>query len=346
MIGYVALAEGSPCPTLVLDRDALPENQESLTEILREVRRWMRKVGAESVLKIALVSPSRHPLFDLDYRFVQCLPGEVDRFDFRGSCGHSILAAIMVASKHGWLPRLSPSARARVRVLNNGDHVVCEVDKVDRMSSLFTVHFMSSPSPRLSDLLLTAAPKTRLAVGKKEHDVSLVSMGNPYVFIDARALGIHTQAALFADDSDFYRGLSAVREASAELLGFPRDGAFPKVAAVASYRPGAISVRALSVPTWHPTLALTGATCLGAAARIAGTVPHELVGELGEADLELETRGGITAVSASLVLAGADTRLGWVSVSRKLVHFHGAVSIEPLQAYVLKETDRCFPAAI
>ncbi|QTR06025.1 hypothetical protein J7S33_06940 [Saccharothrix algeriensis] len=36
---------------------------------------------------------------------------------------------------------------------------------------------------------------------------------------------------------------------------------------------GAVAARAVSVPSWHPTLALTGAVCVAAAAAIPGTVP-------------------------------------------------------------------------
>jgi 2-methylaconitate cis-trans-isomerase PrpF len=137
--------------------------------------------------------------------------------------------------------------------------------------------------------------------------------------------------------------LTEIRAAAAARLGWPIDGAFPKVAALASFRPGVISVRALSVPKWHPSLALTGTTCLGAAARIEGSIAHSLGEHQNDAALEIETTSGNTAVSTSVLPGPHGPLLGWASVSRKVARFQGAISITNLPNYVLKEAELCFP---
>ncbi|GAA1332675.1 hypothetical protein GCM10009660_07490 [Catellatospora bangladeshensis] len=63
-----------------------------------------------------------------------------------------------------------------------------------------------------------------------------------------------------------------MRVAGERLLGWP-PGVFPKIAALMPDEGGAVAARAVSVPSWHPTLALTGAVCVAAAAAIPGTVP-------------------------------------------------------------------------
>ncbi|GGP76106.1 acyl-CoA dehydrogenase family protein [Streptomyces abikoensis] len=68
-----------------------------------------------------------------------------------------------------------------------------------------------------------------------------------------------------------------IRRAAIEPLGWSKDSVFPKIAAVGAYQPGRLATRAISVPSWHPTLALTGATCLAAATTIPGTVPARLL---------------------------------------------------------------------
>ncbi|KOG90794.1 hypothetical protein ADK38_06740, partial [Streptomyces varsoviensis] len=99
---------------------------------------------------------------------------------------------------------------------------------------------------------------------------------------------------LFADDPRLFDRLVRVREAAAALLGWPTTGAFPKVAAVMAAESGQIAVRAVSVPTWHPTIALTGAACVAAAVRIEGTVPWAAARQAGVPDgtVDIVTAGG------------------------------------------------------
>ncbi|GAA0441446.1 asparagine synthase (glutamine-hydrolyzing) [Streptomyces olivaceiscleroticus] len=340
MTAHIAQAEGAPCPTVVLDADRLPRNEDVLRPALTTVREWLTDTGRGHVLKMALLNPSEHPLFDLDYRFVQALPGGLDRFDFRGNCGHSILAAIVAAEERGWLPRLAPGDRVRVRVLNNGDHVVCEVDEVRRHSGSFTVHFVQDTPLPVTRFLLTGHCTDQLLTRAGAHAASLVAVGNPYVFVDARSLGLTSKEALFAAGEHVFGRLQDIRTAATELLGLPGGGAFPKIAAVGGYEPGRLAVRAVSVPGWHPSVALTGATCLAAATTIAGTVPHRLAQEAGcpRGVIEIDTPSGSTAATAAVAAAAGPSHgedddslaLQWVSVSRKLAHLTGSARITSL----------------
>ncbi|MEO7194658.1 MAG: PrpF domain-containing protein [Pseudonocardiaceae bacterium] len=345
MIGELAYAEGSPCPTLVLDSRPLPQAEDALREQLTEARRWMISSGAESVLKIALIAPSAHPMFDLDYRFVQALPGDGDGFDFRGSCGHSILSSIMVASRQGWVRRLTPGARVRVNVLNNGDNVVAEVDEVNRTASCFTVHFVYQEPKRLGDLLLLGVTTNELALAGARVPVSMISMGNPYVFVAADDVGVRTQEELFADDPGLFTRLTTLKEAAADLLGWPAGGAFPKIAAVGQYLPGRLAVRAISVPRWHPTLALTGTTCLGIAATIEDTIPYRLArrADCPPGAVAVDTAGGTTGVSAVTSGTSIGDTVRWVSVDRKFVRHLGSLDIAPFRHLALKEATACLP---
>jgi 2-methylaconitate cis-trans-isomerase PrpF len=317
MIGHLAYAHGAPCPTLVLDRRSLPTGDDELRAVLAAARSWLVDVGAADVMKIALIAPSTHPLFDLDYKFVQVLPGE--RFDLGGSCGHSILSSIMAANQLGWLATLAPGTRVRVHVLNTADNIVCEVDEVNRTTATFTVHFLQYPPVRLGDLLIAKSSRVRLTTGDADVSASLVSAGNPYVFVDAAEVGVPDRDRLFADDRDLYERLAAIRIAGARYLGHVTDGAFPKIAAVGQYDDRRLAVRALSVPSWHPTLALTGAACIAAAAAIDGTIPHELAQQAGSHPdrLVIDTAGGTTTVSASVSGSGLDDSLSWTSVATR-----------------------------
>ncbi|MEZ0089191.1 PrpF domain-containing protein [Streptacidiphilus sp. EB129] len=332
----LARAVGAPGPTLVLDADTLPSRDGELLASLAAVRLGLRAAhpapGADGpdsgqggdgsgeqgeVLKWALLAPSPHPLFDLDYRFVQAMPGSHDRFDLNGNCGHSLLAAITATAGRGRLDRLAVGDRVRVRVLNNGDQVVCEVDETARGRAVFTAHFLTPPHTRLGSLLRDGG--------------RVVSMGNPYLFVDAARLGVRSPEQLFGEPPGLCQALARLREQQAARLGWPVDGAFPKVAAVVAAGPGRLAVRALTVPGWHPGLALTGAVCLAAASALRGTVPHRLSHVFGappSGRIQIDTPSGPVEARYAATGDGQDDELLWVSVGGKEVHLLGPVAVD------------------
>lgn len=271
----IVRVEGAPCPTLVLARDMLPSGALALRDELLHVRRWLDRTGRGDIHKIGLYGASPAPGSDLDYRFVQSTP---HGFDFRSGCGHSLLACVTAAGLTG---------SVRVRSVTTGDTVVCEPEP----HASHTVRF-KGPGPART-LLPTGHPVDRIG----GLDASLVRFGNPYVFVDAAALGVPTAKALFEAGGELLRLLLRSRAAAARLLGCGPGTALPKIAAVGSGPCGRLFARGVTVSGWHPSLALTGAACLAAAAAIPGTVPHRLTESPA---LEIVTPGGIVRVSAAV----------------------------------------------
>lgn len=305
MRALLAFAYGSPCPTLVLDARGLPVAEEALPAVLKRIRAQLVAIGEERVLKLALLRPSAHPSFDLRYRFVQCLPGSPDRFDAGGACAHSALAAAASAHELGFLPRLAPGSEVRVEVAN-GQSMHCEVTGAAGDHVELAVQFLPSVARRAA-VLPTGETVTRLGE-EPGHALSIVSAGNVYAFADAAALGLTERTALFADDAELKATLTRLRAHAARRLGLPTDGAFPKIAAVGQYAPGRLAVRALSVPTWHPTLALTGSASIAVASAIPGTIPNRLARDAGcpQDALSIDTPGGTLQVTASVAGAASD----------------------------------------
>ncbi|OEU96553.1 PrpF domain-containing protein [Streptomyces oceani] len=323
----LAKAHGAPCPTAVLDGRDFPQSDPQLLNALADLRGELAGQGSGHVLKNAIVRPSRHPLFDLDYRFVQSLPESHDSFDLRGSCGHSILAAVEAAARTGMIQPLVPGCRVRVNVLNNGDNVVCETEETSDGGTRFTAHFLCSPPLRLPELLMTGEQVTQVPFEGRYVPVSLVSMGNSYAFVDASHFGVDGPDSLFGDDPGLFDAMTRLRIAVCESQGWDTFGAFPKIAALLPQEGGGLFVRAVSVPSWHPTVALTGAICLGTAAGIAGTVPWSLAGQAAQdpdALLRVSTPGGCVRVAArSTHGPDGQRRLAWVSVAEKQVEYRG-----------------------
>lgn len=309
----VVQADGAPGPTLVLDRAGLPPGALALRSELTALQGWLARTGRTDIKKIAFYGASPHPAYDLDYRFVQCLPG--GGFDFRSGCGHSLLACVVGAGRTG--------TSTRVRVVNTGtraDALECEPAGD---GTTYTVHFDRTPPTPPERLLPTGSPVDRIG-GLR---ASLVAFGNPYVFVDAAELGLAGRDELFGAGTEDFVRLLRLRAVAARLLGLPARGALPKIAAVGAYEEGRLAVRALTVPGWHPALALTGTTCLAAATAVPGTVPHLLARRAGclPEVLRVDTPGGtvtatVTTTAATTVATGPAAADAAAALRRVSVH--------------------------
>ncbi|MDT9693216.1 PrpF domain-containing protein [Streptomyces sp. P9(2023)] len=276
----VVRAEDAPGPTLVVEVERLPYGAMAVGEELSALRAALEARTPYGHLdKIALYGPSARPDSDLDYRFVQALPG--GGFDFRTGCGHSLLACVVAAARPG---------PVTVHAVTTGDLVRCTPEpSVKSPGGAHTLRFLRAPTA--PGTLPTGRPLDVLRGGVP---VSLVRYGNPYVFVDGRHLGVRTERALFRAGDDVRRALLGLRAHAARLLGHDDASALPKIAAFTHQQTG-IAVRALTVGGWHPRLALTGAAALAAAGALPGTVVPDLAGRA------VRTPGGRTVT----VSAGA-----------------------------------------
>ncbi|WBP85081.1 PrpF domain-containing protein [Kitasatospora cathayae] len=332
MIGHFAQAVGAPCPTLVLDAAQLPDDERWLRPVLAGIRRALAVSGAGHVLKFALASPSAVPGFHLDYRFVQGLPGGADRLDFTASCGHSALAVTAVAEEQGWLPPMRPGSRARLRSTGGGPALVCRLDGVRGGHREFTLQFEPAPAASATDLLPTGRPLDLVTTARGRYPASLVSLGNPYVFLDATALHLADRHRLFAADASTLRTLEAIRTTAAERLGRPAHGGLPKIALVGAAEPDGLPVRAVTAGGWHPSVALTGAICLAGAIAVPGTVPHRLARTEGAAGtaVRLLTPAGPTVVTVHATGVWPDLRIERIGIGRKRVRTTGSIRLAPV----------------
>lgn len=325
MLNSIAYAEGSPSPTLVVDATSLPETEDEIGRLLYRLQSRLNKSRLQTILKYALIQRSAHPMFDLDYRFAQMVPGVRPLFDFHCNCGHSALASITVANAWGWLPRLSPGSRVRVYTRNNGDNIVCEVDEISRDSVAYTVHFIQPTHTKLGALLLTGEPLTVLKTSVGDIETSIVSVGNPYVFVDAAALRVSSSEQLFTAGDDLLIQLQLIRKAAAHHLGWNENGVLPKIAAIGAFEKERLAARAISVPSWHPDLALTGTVCISAAAAIDTSIVGSLTRRVGCVPdrLRIDTPKGSTTVACTTTGDRLDSLISHISVSNKWVRLIG-----------------------
>src|SRR5262249_30040710 len=175
----------------------------------------------------------------------------------------------------------------------------CAIDGVPGSGARILLDFLDSGGGATGKLLPTGQPRDELEVDGHRYIVSLVDAGNPYVFVRAEDLGLTgTELATEVNaDRALLDHLEAIRGAAAEMYGFVANRAdalarspnLPKIAFVTTPKDCTASTgvpvhaadidlvaRGLSGQIVHKAFAVTGALCTGAAARVPGTVVHEV----------------------------------------------------------------------
>jgi 2-methylaconitate cis-trans-isomerase PrpF len=324
---HIAKAEGSVSPTVVIDGSDFKGSPIDIMPLLVEIKTELDKSEVNLISKYAVIKPSSHPMYDIDYLFFQLIPGNPFSFDINGSCGHSILASIRVAMEWGWISNVFPGLRVRVFIENIGDSVVCEIDKINLLNSIeCTAHFINNSRVKLKSFLPTGKPTDVLNTSIGEFEVSIVSAGNPYVFINSDYFGIRSEQDLFEGDQLLFDQLQIIRQEASNVLGWDPNSIFPKIAIFGYFTGKSLSVRAISVPSWHPTLALTGVASLSVATAIEDSVVYKVANQLKDNNfLHINTNGGQTGVSCKTTGNSTEDFLLYSSIPHKKVHLLGSV---------------------
>ena len=269
--------------------------------------------GTSSTSKLIAVTGGSEPGCEIDYLFAQAA---VDRsfVDYGGNCGNLTAAVGPYAIEEGLVEangaltvltlfnrNTGKKVRTHVpvqdgRPLEEGDFAVAGVPGT---GAKIVNEFLDPGGSVLGSVLPTgrAVDKVQPAGGPPV-EVSLVDVGSPMAFMRAIDAGIgvddHPRAG---QDDDLMRRLEAIRAACAHavhLVGDPaeatlRSPALPRLALLSPPHgyitttgrrvdEGTVDVVAsmLSMQKVHHAFAATGLMCLAAAARLPGTIAHEI----------------------------------------------------------------------
>ena len=268
--------------------------------------------GISSTSKICVIGPSERDDADVDFTFVQV--GIRDGgLDMAGNCGNMSSVVGPVAWDEGlvggegegrgeereemvriWNTNTRKIIHARFKVDGRGRYESrgdYEMDGVPGAGSRITLGFLRPAGAGTGKgALPTGRPVDELVLNDgRRLRASLVDVSNPGVFVRAEDLleggyhGCNTPAAVEADEG-FKALLEEVRRAGAQKMGLdPEVQSVPKIVMV--FDPAkeqkaddGIDIRclAMSMGQAHKAVPLTLALCLGAAAGIEGTIPHQL----------------------------------------------------------------------
>lgn len=320
--------------------------------------------GVSSLNKVCIVGPPSHPGADVDYTFAQ-LSVYRTAVDYGGNCGNMSSAIGPFAVEEG-LVECSADGEASVRIhnTNTGKIIVArfpvrggglapdgnfELAGVAGTAAPIRLEFLEPGGSRTGRLLPTGSPRDIFKVeGIGEIEASCIDAANPAVFVRAKDIGkngVETPQELEADEA-YLAVMESIRRQASVAMGLSSDlneagelAAIPKVAMIsepqdANVLDGAlqkaadkdIDIRMISVGQQHLAVPITGAVCLGVAARIEGSLPHEAC-RSQSGPIRIAHPSGITVVDARLRLddAGPHATLGAVyRTARRL--FEGNVA--------------------
>ncbi|MEM9145752.1 MAG: 4-oxalomesaconate tautomerase [Pseudomonadota bacterium] len=292
-------------------RDALPEDRETLSEVLIAALGAGHPLnidgiggGAPVTTKVAMLSRSAEPEIDIDYLFAQVSVTE-RLVDYKPTCGN-ILSGVGPASiEMGLVPVADDTTCVTIRAVNTGARVEARVDtpggvvRYDGPAAIDGVP--GTAAPVHLDFFDVAGSGTgaMLPTGQAREEiqgvpVTCIDVAMPVVVALATDLGRtghETREALDADTELLHR-LEAIRREAGERMGMGdvSKSVTPKIAMVAPAKDGGhFAARYFTPWACHPSLAVTGAQCLAACALTPGSVADGLFAPPGSpADLEIE----------------------------------------------------------
>ena len=313
--------------------------------------------------KLAIIGPSKRADADVEYTFAQ-VSFDTDLVDYSGNCGNISSAVGPFAIDEGIVPAVEPITTVRIYQTNtdcilvseveveNGKSKVdgdTEIDGVPGTGSPIMLDFSDSAGSTTGKLLPTGKPQDSVEVdGYGVFNVSVVDAGNVVIFIEAGSLGLTgTESAAeieanraLMDKIEAIRstvtvnmGICKTREEATKYHAYaPFFAAVSKPAGYPSELNGNmvsendtdIVSRLVFMLHMHKTYPGTGAVATGAAARIPGTIVHELLGEDAKkrVPLRIGHPGGVMVIEAS-ARGNADVpafdRLAYVRTARRLM---------------------------
>jgi 2-methylaconitate cis-trans-isomerase PrpF len=269
--------------------------------------------GGDSLTsKVVIVGRSSRPGIDLEYLFAQVAVGK-GAVDTAPNCGNMLAGVGPFAIARGLVEARDPVTTMRIYNRNTGKIIesvvqtpgravtydgAARVDGVPGTGAPIVLNFLDAAGAKTGRLLPTGNVVDLI----DGIEVSCVDLASPLVFVRASDLGKtgHESKRELDADPGLIARIEPLRRKAALAMGMGdvAGKVLPKFAIVAPpARDGTLAARYFVPWNCHSAFAVTGALCLGAAARIPGTVVHAVAraGEPGVVVIEhpagtLETR--------------------------------------------------------
>ena len=301
--------------------------------------------GVSTTSKMAIISPSPSPDYDVVYNFGQV---SIDRpiVDYKSNCGNISSAVGPFAVDEGLVKVVEPVTRVRIHQLNTNKLITAEVPVKDgRFDETGDYSIAGVPGTHARITLRFADPGGAVTgrlfpTGHRRDDIevpghgrvtiTIIDAANPVVLVRAEAIGLTgTEIDEIEATPDIKRTLEAIRCQAAVMTGLAASAeeatqcsqAVPKIAFVAPPRSYTdtggrtvaaeaidITARIMSMGTLHRSYAVSGGIATAGAAMIPDTVAYDLLTDAARQRdlLRIGHPGGIIDLGAAIDLEGND----------------------------------------
>ena len=280
-------------------RKDLPAERDELSEVLIAILGSGHPLNIDGIgggnavtTKVAMISRSTDPEFDIDYFFAQV--SVLDRLvDYKPTCGNMLTAVGPAAIEMGLMPAAEASTRIRIRAVNTDAKIVVKVHtksgrviydgnaKIDGVlgtAAPVEMQFLNVAGSSTGSFL----PTGQVVDNINGIEVTCMDVAMPMVIARASDFGLtgdETQDAL-DNNSAFFEKMEKVRVVAAQKMGMGdcTESVTPKFGLVSPHaRDNHLKVRYFMPWKTHPTLAVTGSQCLASCALTPGTVAYPLM---------------------------------------------------------------------
>ena len=311
--------------------------------------------------KVAVVGPPTRPGTDVDYLFGQVSITK-PFIDYRGNCGNISSGIGPFAINEGMVEPVEPITKVRIHQVNTNRIIIAEVPVVGGKAAVegdYEISGVPKPGARIG---LDFADSSGSATGKLfptgnvmdelkvdsvgRIEVSIVDAANPVVFcrmIDVGLKGTETPSEIDSN-RDLSNHIEDIRATATELIGMVKDRKraaaespfIPFLAMVSepitykTFTTGAtikaddidLTSRLCFMQQVHKAYPVTGTICTGVASKIPGTIPNQMLSDIGKRSEEIHIGhpAGQITVEVNVQKVNSDFKVNRALVGRTARH--------------------------
>ncbi|MDI6600491.1 MAG: PrpF domain-containing protein [Thermoanaerobacteraceae bacterium] len=335
------LMRGGTSRALFFKREDLPDDPELQKKIFISAigtpdPKQIDGVGGttSSTSKIAIIEKSTRPGIDIDYTFVQVGVTE-PIIDINGNCGNISSAVGPYAVDEGLVIAKEPYTEVKIYNTNTNKLFTSSfkvkngrfapegnfsIPGLIQNGSEIRLTFYNPEGSITGKIFPTDKTIDRIVVERKEYQITLIDITNPYIFMDMGNIGFNgIESTDFIDGSSGLKVLQLIRDSVSERIGL-NSKAFPKIMMIKkNEEKSEIITRTISMGKTHKTIPLTGAMCLAAATGIPGTLPNMIAGiefTEGYKEFNIGYPGGTTKIGVEFAYDNNNYTIKSITCSR------------------------------
>lgn len=347
------IMRGGSSKGIFIDARDLPANPAERDQLILALfgspdKRQIDGLGGSDYLtsKCAILGPPSLEGADIDYTIAQ-VSVEHPIISYDTNCGNLSAAVAHYAIEEGFVSPVEPWTLVRVHNVNTGKILRIRVQVADRLPVIegdfaidgvpgtgaeVKLDFSLTRGACTGKLLPTGSPRDPLPLATlgRSVDVSVVDVANPCVYVRAQDIGLTGYEPPGTLTAQQLAVLEEIRVQAGRLAGIdsyllPFQVPVAEPVSYPDFLSGKtvkaedfdVAARLFVEHTMHKAYAGTGATCLAVAARIEGTVVHDVCRRraLNE-PIRIGHPSGVLDIVAEVVREGGDWRIREVLFSR------------------------------